>query len=83
MKTKQENSNKTDNLRYTAADQRARKRDIYSYNLCNQSEPGLNRELHLTTNWRNTWVTVNWDLVYTPFRCLFLYEIVRTVVRIF
>lgn len=74
MKTKQENNNKKDKLRYTAADQRARKRDIYSYNLCNQSEPGLNRELHLT---------VNWDLVYTPFRCLFLYEIVRTVVRIF
>lgn len=48
MKTKQEN--KTDKLRYTAADQRARKRDIYSYNLCNKSEPGLNRELHLTTN---------------------------------
>lgn len=78
MKTKQENNNKTDKLRYTA-----RKRDIYSYNLCNKSEAGLNRELHLTTNWRNTWVTVNWDLVYTPFRCLFLYEIVRTVVRIF
>lgn len=50
MKTKQENNNKTDNLRYTAADQRARKRDIYSYNLFNKSEPGLNRELHLTTN---------------------------------
>lgn len=50
MKTKQENNNKTDNLRYTAADQRARKRDIYSYNLCNKSEAGLNRELHLTTN---------------------------------
>lgn len=38
MKTKQENNNKTDNLQYTAADQRARKRDIYSYNLSFDNE---------------------------------------------
>lgn len=45
MKTKQENNNKTDNLRYTAADQRARKRDIYSFNLCNKSGTSFDNEL--------------------------------------